>query len=154
MSTSDFVAFVDWLHAHCNSSTTGRRSPMARSNGMGMGTVTVNRVNLLETVKANRQEHRKEFESACVGYRKEAIKHLEEMLDEAKQGKRIRRAIGLVEPMDQTKDYDRIIKMLEMSVDEDIELTQSEFAQYVMDDWAWKGQFISSVSTYNIKSDS
>lgn len=127
---------------------------MARNNGMGMGTVTVNRVNLLETVKANRQEHRKEFESACVGYRKEAIKHLEEMLDEAKQGKRIRRAIGLVEPMDQTKDYDRIIKMLEMSVDEDIELTQSEFAQYVMDDWAWKGQFISSVSTYNIKSDS
>jgi hypothetical protein len=122
-------------------------------SGMGMGTVTVNRQKLLETVLMNRRAHRQEFESACVGYREEAIKHLEEMLTEAKQGKRIRRAIGLVEPMDQTKDYDRIIKMLEMSVDENIELTQGEFAQYVMDDWAWKGQFISSTMAYNIKKD-
>jgi hypothetical protein len=42
-------------------------------SGMGMGTVTVNRQKLLETVLMNRRAHRQEFESACVGYREEAI---------------------------------------------------------------------------------
>jgi hypothetical protein len=50
--------------------------------------------------------------------------------------------------MDQTKDYDRVIRMLEMTVDEIITIGAVEFQQYVMDDWTWKEQFTASNSAY------
>ncbi len=53
--------------------------------------------------------------------------------------------------MDMTKEYDRVIKMLEMSVDTQIELSSSEFQNYVMDDWAWSDNAKLSNSTYTAK---
>src|SRR5437016_5636643 len=105
-----------------------------------MRTVNLKRTDLLDKVKANRAKHRSVFEEAMVGYRKAAIEELDSMIADAKSGKSIRRYVSLVEPMDQTKDYDRVLSMLEMSVDDEIELDQSEFAQYVLDDWHWKHQ--------------
>jgi hypothetical protein len=35
-----------------------------------------------------------------------------------------------------------------METREEIELTEQEFAQYVMDDWSWKGQFTATNSAY------
>lgn len=35
--------------------------------------------------------------------------------------------------------------MLAMSVEDQIELTSQEFAQYVRDDWAWKRQFTDTI---------
>jgi hypothetical protein len=113
-----------------------------------MDTVKVNRDELLKAVQSNREQHRNTFEKACVGYRKEVIARLDAMLTDAKAGKRIVQSVGLIEPMDQTKDYDRAIRMLQMSVDETIELSQTEFAQYVMDDWRWKDQFTNSTMNY------
>lgn len=71
------------------------------------------------------------------------------MLDEAKAGKQIRRSLALVEPQDQTRDYDRAIRMMEMSQDEVVELEEHDFAQYVLDDWSWKRQFLLSNSNYS-----
>jgi hypothetical protein len=113
-----------------------------------MDTVKVKRNELLAVVEKNREQHRDLFEKACVGYRKEVIARLDGMLADAKAGKRIRQTVGLVEPMDQTKDYDRVLAMLRMSTEDVIELSQSEFAQYVMDDWRWKDQFTATNSTY------
>lgn len=113
-----------------------------------MNTVKVKTSELLAKLKDNREAHRGIFLKAVEGYRKQAIREIEAMLAEAKEGKRIRRAVGLVEPMDQTKDYDRVIRMLEMSVDAEVELSASEFSMYVMDDWNWKGQFSLSNSQY------
>ena len=108
----------------------------------------VKRDELLEVLKKNRATHRETFERATIGYRKRAIEELDISLRDACEGKKIRRSIGLVEPMDQTKDYDRVIRMLEMSVDEVVTIEAHEFAQYVMDDWSWKEQFTASNSTY------
>ncbi len=41
--------------------------------------------------------------------------------------------VDLYPPVDYTPDYDSIISMLEMSTETEIELTQGEFDQYVMD---------------------
>lgn len=116
-----------------------------------MKTVKVNRKQLLEKVKANRATHRTTFEEALEGYREQAISELEASLLEAKAGKRIRRGLQLVEPMDMTREYDRVITMLEMSVEEELEVTQQEVMQYVMDDWSWKQQFEAVSATYNNK---
>jgi hypothetical protein len=113
-----------------------------------MRSVKIDCKKLLDIVKKNRENHRKTFLEALDGYREAVVAELEKMLDEAKRGRRIRRGIELVEPMDQTKDYDRVIKMLEMSEDQVVELTSQEFAQYVQDDWHWKQQFDHSTVNY------
>jgi len=113
-----------------------------------MRMVRIKTAELLKIVKENREQHRATFEEALEGYRKEAIVQLELMLEEARRGKRIRRSVTLIEPMDQTKDYDRVIRMLELTVDEEVDLTASEFAQYVQDDWVWKEQFAGSTMSY------
>jgi hypothetical protein len=108
----------------------------------------VNRLVLLETLKENRDKHRQVFEEAQEGYRTAVIAELDAMLAEAKAGKRVKRAVTLPEPVDQTKDYDRVIRMLEMDVREDIELEEHEVAQYVLDDWRWKDMFTASNVRY------
>lgn len=105
-----------------------------------MYNVKVSRVSLLQKIKANRENHRKVFEEALEGYREQAIEELDKMLAEARAGKQIRREVGLIQPMDKTEDYDRVIAMLEMSVDETIDLDAQSFAQYVLDQWSWMAQ--------------
>lgn len=113
-----------------------------------MDAVKVKKVELLEKLKANRDAHQAIFEKALEGYRKLCIEHLEQMLAEAKAGKVIRRKVELQEPVNQTKDYDRAIAMLEMSQDDIIELSEIDFQQYVLDDWRWKEQFTTTNSRY------
>lgn len=113
-----------------------------------MESVNIDRAELLKILKANRENHRKIFEEALEGYREEVVKELDSMLEDAKKGKKIRRALSLVEPMDQTKDYDRVIKMLDMSKDNIIEISETDFACYVLDDWRWKDQFTASNTRY------
>jgi len=51
-------------------------------------------------------------------------------------------------PMNQTPEYDQAIRMLEMSVEDEVELTAGEFSQFVMDRWHWKQQFSATNSAY------
>lgn len=116
-----------------------------------MEDVKVSKTELLERVKANRAKHRAIFEDALVGYRAEVIKILDKRLEDAKTGKKINTLISLVEPQDHTADYDAVIDMLEMSLDQAIIIPYHEFRQYVRDEWSWKAQFIQSTAMYNSK---
>jgi len=106
--------------------------------------VTIKKEELKEVLIKNRTRHRAIFEEALEGYREAAIKLLDQALQDARDGKKIRTHIQLVEPMDQTADYDRVIRMLEMEVDDEVGLTADDFRMYVMDDWGWKGQFLAA----------
>lgn len=114
----------------------------------GLQTVRVKTTDLLAVMKTNREAHRGMFLKALDGYKEEVLKVLEERLADARKGKRVHQWLGLEEPADHTKDYDRVIRMLEMSVDTEVELTQAEFAQYVMDAWTWKDQFTETSNKY------
>jgi len=100
-------------------------------------TVRIVTKKLLDVLKTNRGQHRATFEKALEGYRKQAVAELESMLQEARAGKRIRRAVELVEPIDQTEEYDQVIGMLEMCVDETVTLSQKQYKSYVLDQWDW-----------------
>lgn len=113
-----------------------------------MRTVTVKRDELLDVVKANRERHREIFLRAQEEFRKRAVEELEKRLADARDGKHFDQHLGMIEPQDRTDDYDRIISMLEMTVADEIELTQDEYAAYVMDDWSWKRQWVASNSAY------
>jgi len=95
--------------------------------------VTVKKSELLEAMKKNREAHRATFLEAQIGYREDVIKELDSMLAEARDGKKIRRSVALVEPKDHTSDYDRVILML-------------------TDDWGWKHEFINTASNYTGRS--
>src|SRR5262249_50853591 len=100
-----------------------------------MNTVKIKREELLTKERANRDAHRTLFLKAQEGYRKLVIEELDRMLADAKAGRRIVRSINLAEPANHTGDYDRILAMLEMSVDDTITLDAQEFNQYVLDNW-------------------
>lgn len=114
-----------------------------------MTSINVKRLDLLERLKGNRDKHRAIFVEAQEGYRAMAIAELDEWMAEARAGKRIRRTLTLVEPIDQTKEYDRAIQMLEMSIDETLLLSETDFQCYVMDEWHWKHQFNASNMRYS-----
>lgn len=113
-----------------------------------MEKVRVKRLELLDILRKNRKAHLETFQKALAGYREVAIEELDRMIEEAKAGKRIRRQLELIEPTNHTKDYDRVISMLEMCIDNTIELAEDEVGMYVMDDWRWKEQFTQTSAHY------
>lgn len=113
-----------------------------------MQTVKVNAGDLLRTVRMNREAHRSLFLKAQEGYRAAVIAELDKMLSEAREGKPIRRGITLPEPVDRTRDYDRVIRMLEMTVNIEVELQSHEFDQYVLDNWDWSHLVSMTNSSY------
>jgi hypothetical protein len=113
-----------------------------------MEAVKVEKAKLLEILRKNRTTHRGVFELAQDGYRKEAVRVLEEQLDRAKAGKPFKPQWTFTQPVDQTEDYDRAIEMLEMSVDDVIELSEDDFRCYVQDKWRWKGAWAISNKLY------
>jgi ABC-type oligopeptide transport system substrate-binding subunit len=114
-----------------------------------MQNVMVKREALLEAVQRNREEHHKTFLKAMDGMERKWRDMLEANLAAIRSGSRERRyTLSLSEPRDQTRDYDRLIRALQMDTREEIELTQQEFACYVMDDWQWKETFRATTSQY------
>jgi len=114
-----------------------------------MQTVKIEKAALLAIVRENREKHRAIFLEAQEGFRAQAIAELDRLLENAKAGRRIPRSWSMLAPVDQTKEYDRVLKMLEMSVDDIVELSQHDFARYVMDDWEWREQFLASNARYS-----
>jgi hypothetical protein len=103
---------------------------------------------LLTIIRANQATHRAVFEAALDGYRKQALVLLEDTLEQVSKGATPELRILLARPEFHGRDYDRIIKMLEMEVADEISLDESQFAQYVMDDWDWKRTWVRRMSSY------
>jgi len=115
-----------------------------------MDPVRVNKADLLTKIKANRAAHTQIFEEALVNYRARVMKELESRLNDIRLGADIDTYINLPVPEDHTDDYDRIITMLEMHQDAQIEISENDFAMYVMDQWRWKDAFLLSNSAYSV----
>ena len=115
-----------------------------------MQQVTVKKDELLTTLKANREKHTQIFEEAQAGYRTRVIEELDSLLAKAKRGERVPSFWRIQAPVNQTPEYDRTIRMLEMSVDDTINLTSSEFEAYVMDRWHWRKQFLAANKAYSV----
>jgi hypothetical protein len=114
-----------------------------------MDYVTVDVAQLRDKIKENRDKHRAIFEEAVEGYRKKAIELLEEHIKNIKKGKVLRVDVALPQPEDHTRDYDRILAMLDMHSDSSIDINERDFASYVLDDWSWKRQFLTTNSMYS-----
>lgn len=114
-----------------------------------MNTINVNRLNLIQTIKANRETHKKDYEVALTKYRYTATEKMKENLALAESGGEIKIYLDVKVPESHADDYDRVIGMLEISVDETIPLTAAEYNTYVRDEWNWSRSFASNTKVYS-----
>ena len=115
---------------------------------MNQITIYVEKARLLSALKENREKHGAAYEKAKAGYLKLAQRRLNEWLERLMNGELLDRAFLEAPPDDHTGDYDDVIQMMEWSQNDSIELTQGQFKQYVMDDWGWKDQWVTSNTAY------
>lgn len=113
-----------------------------------MNSVKVKREELLAMLRTNRDGHRDLFLKAQNGYRKAVVETLDKALKDAREGVAYLTYVALTAPEDHTEDYDTVISMLAMSVDDTIEIEQHDFQCYVRDKWTWAAHANFLNSTY------
>ena len=116
-----------------------------------MPKIRVGKPKLVAILKTNRDAHRSIFIESQKGFRKVVIDELESRLKLARSGKRIDQYFHLPEPEDHTRDYDRVISMLQMDLTDTVELSEADYSQYVLDDWQWKRQFLGTNRAYSMQ---
>lgn len=118
---------------------------------MRMNAVKINKVELLEILRKNKETHTAEFNEAVEDYIAAAIKIAKENMTLAKSGDldKIARFRSLPQkPISYESSYTRAIRMLELSVDTVIEVEEQVFNQLVLDEWHWKASFTTSNAIY------
>lgn len=114
-----------------------------------MNEITVKKDKLIEIMKKNRAAHHDIVVEAQEGFRKRVIERLDEMLALASSGKKIDLNVGLVMPVNMTHEYDKVIGMLELDINDEVELEAHEYSQWVLDDWTWSRQATVSNAFYS-----
>lgn len=124
--------------------------------------VTVSTAKLLETLRANRTQHEKDFNEALAAYKRQIANQLVDLAAKAQAfGTRWERAeasalpdiphfgrdLHSERPRSYVDEYNRVIGMLEMHTGVDIKLDVDSYRRYVNDEWDWavraKGVFAS-----------
>ena len=117
--------------------------------GNGQMLVTINREELLERLRENRERHEKTYQLALASWREDLAALLKKLdVSEATEfPAKLNRMSGKC-PKSHVKEYDRVIDMFEMSVSETIELDGSNFDKFCRDEWSWTHSAMSN-SYYN-----
>ena len=116
-----------------------------------MRSVKVNKDEMLSIVRANKKKHVSDYEESVKDYKKGAVAIAKKHVELAKTGDMDEIAKIRAMPQKPTsyeKDYDRAIRMLELSVEDVIELEETIFNQLVLDEWTWKNAFATSAALY------
>ncbi len=113
-----------------------------------MNTIKVNKAELLEILVANLKKHESIYEKAFSNFRKKAIKEMEKNLKVAQKGGKVDLHISLPYPENHSDDYKRVIGMLQMSIEDSVSMTDSEYQTYVQDQWHWQRSFVANTVSY------
>lgn len=115
-------------------------------------TVNVNRQELLQKLRENKAEHVKEFNEAMIAYRaklSQEYKELKKKINEASDAELSKmRIVFSNAPASHEIDYDEVIDMLSVSVDETIQLDKDSFKAFYKNEWAWTASFKTLVGSY------
>ena len=116
-----------------------------------MNSVKIERKKLLYIVTENRAKHVEQYLEAIEDYKVAALKIAKENLKTAKTGDMQRLKTTRVlppAPVSYEHNYNRAIRMLELSADDVVELEEAVFNQLVLDEWGWKQQFATMAASY------
>ena len=113
-----------------------------------MQNITINKDELLPIVIENKQKHDNIYNAAVSGYWEKAEEILNTKLDKVKKHEQIDNSLGLTYPSDYSNDYNRVIRMLELSAENKIILSSNEFDCYVRNQWVWRNSFLGTNTNY------
>lgn len=116
-----------------------------------MRSVKLNRVELLNIVHDNKLKHVNQFEESVAYFKAAVVKLTTENSKLAKSGDldKIAKIKPIpTKPVSYEDNYNRAIRMLELSVEDTIELEEDVFNQLVLDEWHWKNQFAAISAMY------
>ncbi len=111
--------------------------------------LTVDKPQLIGILEANKEKHEATYKEAVVEYRKQAAKALSKQLNNIETGRKFSLTFTLPKPLNYTSQYSKIIGMLKMCMETQVKLSDSEYTQYVLDNWSWKASFIGSTMSYS-----
>ena len=116
-----------------------------------MNAIKMNRLELLEIVRANKLTHTAQFTEAVEDYKALVLQVATGNLKLAKTAdlnefKKMKRTPDA--PVSYEDSYKRAIRMLELSVEDIIEVEEDVFNQLVLDEWSWKRGFTASTMSY------
>lgn len=127
-----------------------------------MNTVTVEVKRLQATLSDNLETHKKEFEEAIVGFRKERMKLYHKLRDvtisviegaSSESRKKVSDAFvtlnKLERPVDNSNSYEQAIALMEWETRVEIELSVHDFECYVRDNWKWTRNFKTIAANYS-----
>lgn len=96
-------------------------------------TIKISKSKLIETIQKNKEEHIKDYDEAVEAYKKEGAKQLKDCKKQLDDGS-LKIKLQLVTPVNRATEYDKIIEMFNWELNDEVELSQSEFNDYVHDD--------------------
>ena len=116
-----------------------------------MNAIKMKRLELLGIVRNNKMAHVDAFNESVEDYKVVVLKNAKANsklaatgdLESFKQIKSIPSA-----PVSYENEYVRAIRMLELSVEDVIEVSEDVFNQLVLDEWSWKRGFIGTSMLY------
>lgn len=100
---------------------------------LGNRTIRVEKQKLIDKIKENKKNHINEYKQAVIAYKKEALKQLAELIDKVNNGE-LDISLNLITPVDSSDNYDKILEMFEWEVEDQVDLEQNEFIEYVQDE--------------------
>jgi hypothetical protein len=110
--------------------------------------IKVNKNELLASLKSNREKHASDYQKAKAGFIKLLDKELEKKLQNLRDGKKIELSFDNKKPESYLKEYDDVIGMLELSVDNELTLNHQQYKQYVQNEWDWTRTWSTSNVAY------
>ncbi len=125
-------------------------------------TVKIKTSLLVTKLRANKEKHRANYDTAMKSWRKEIAEAAKKVVAEAEEGTLkgmggnyrhttsthpLSTAIN-DEPASHLDSYTTTIEMFEMCEDEEIVMGHTQFRCYVQDEWEWKQEWSASNSKY------
>jgi hypothetical protein len=122
----------------------------SKNNGKLINSVKVKKNELLSVLQENLTKHKDDVLDGLELRREEMKEYFTAKLEKMDSNNKYnpKENINFRMPVDSSKDYEKAIRMIEMTQDEIIELDENQFDKLVMDNWEWKEQLALTSQMY------
>ncbi len=119
-----------------------------------MQNIFVRKEKLLEILEKNLEIHKKLYEEAKILYKEKVIATLEKKLENAKKEKINLDFYELVSPQTYSQSYKDAIRMIKLNCKDEVQLSEKDFQNYVLNKWDWISTFRHSYMSNSVSSSS
>jgi roadblock/LC7 domain-containing protein len=110
--------------------------------------VTVDRLDMIQAVKAGQAKHISEYTEAKADYEAVLLSEFTRVRDQIAAGNFKDTSVHVPAPQDHSADYAEVIEMMEMSVDKNLTLDREAFKAYFKNEWSWSRNFAETAGFY------